>query len=260
MTFYSYAVLGIALVSVRSVVADNATCADGACEDAGLLQVHEGWGCAGEHGDPYSHHNMGRCCHDLTKVQGQFDSETCTHRCFACTGRSGNKDPYSQCGSTCDQNMCKVPCCEGTHEIKGYWNSGTCSYQCMCAGNGQDVFEYCAGGNPCGGTCQVPCCYPLQEVTEGGRRVCRLYGEILAHALWHAATTRSAAEDAAEAAALPAAAGEKRASATREDTMAKAAELKAVADAAAQEVERLKKEGPPHHPKAAFAPAVTGAK
>jgi len=252
MFFQSSTALAIALVSARLAVADNATCMEGACEDASVLQVQEGWGCAGEHGDPYSSQRHGRCCQGLTKVQGQFDSEKCTHRCFACTGRSGNKDPYSQCGSTCDENMCKVPCCEGTHEIKGYWNSATCSYQCMCAGNGQDVYEYCAGGNPCGGTCRIPCCYPLQEVTEGGRQVCRLFGEILAHAQWHAATTRSAADDAAEA-ALPA--GEKR-GATRQDAIAMAAELKAVADAAVEEVERLEKEGPPLHPKAAFAPAA----
>jgi len=172
------------VVSLHTAFASsNATCANNRdCSDASasLLQVGEGrgWRCGREHQDPYGGGRSGRCCRGLTKVQGKFTSNRCTYKCFACTGRGYHKDPYGQCGGECSQWDCKVPCCPGTHEIKGRWNSGSCTYQCMCAGYGEDTYQYCAGGNPCGGHCHVPCCYPLHEVFEHGRKICRSQGEI----------------------------------------------------------------------------------
>lgn len=168
--------LALTLVRASATVPENATSCNGEeCEASGLLQVQGSWwgGCAKENEDPHRRGRNGRCCRGLTNVQGQFYSEKCTYQCFECTGRNGNKDPYSQCGGKCSSQQCKVPCCEGTYEVKGYWNSGQCSYQCTCAGYGEDVNQYCAGGNPCGGSCRVPCCYPMFEVD--GR--CRNWGE-----------------------------------------------------------------------------------
>lgn len=239
--------VAVLLATQEAFAADNAT------EDASALQVQEGWGCAGEHRDPYGRGNFGRCCRGLSKVQGQFSSERCTYQCFRCTGRNGgNRDPNYQCGGACDQRRCKVPCCEGTYEVKGYWNSGQCSYQCMCSGYGQDTYQYCSGGNPCGGHCKVPCCYPLVEVVERGRKVCRNWGEVLSQAQWEAVAANATAEVAERTSASPAARtavdGEERTGIAGDVAIDRAAELRAVAAAATKVAEQLVATGPPRDP------------
>lgn len=259
MTLHSVATI-VALVAVPVSCADSVACTGSSCEDGSspeqmsILQVQSAWRCAGDGANPDSH-SEGVCCSGLTKVQGQFESETCTHECFQCTGRNGNKDPYSQCGGSCSQGMCKVPCCAGTYEVLGNWNSEQCSYQCMCSGNGQHTRQFCAGGNPCAGPCYVPCCWPMVAVEVAGREVCWHYGQALSHVQGEASKARTAA-DAAQQAAVAATAGNvahdkhkgASRSAARSDLLVEAAELEEQAIAAAKVADRLARDGPPRDP------------
>merc|ERR1719469_1005816 len=58
-------------------------------------------GCATVGQDPYSGNPSGDCCPGLYKIQGQFQSSSCSYQCFACTGHGEQKDPFANCGETC---------------------------------------------------------------------------------------------------------------------------------------------------------------